>query len=75
MSIQLPSLAGKPLPCFTCRFDKRPTTPHAFKDGTSDPEAFEKLSAQYPGTLIGVPTGAHELSPNLGDERGQAAAV
>ena len=34
-----------------------PTTPHGFKDAASDPAQVRKLWEQYPGELIGVPTG------------------
>ena len=50
-------VAGKLLPCFPCAGNKRPTTPHGFKDATSDPTAFVELCKRYPGPLIGVVTG------------------
>lgn len=42
---------------FPCRDDKTPTTPHGFKDGSTDPERIAWLWRRYPGPLIGVATG------------------
>jgi hypothetical protein len=43
--------------CFPCTADKRPTTPHGFKDAVSGPEKIRELWRRYPGPLVGVATG------------------
>ena len=44
--------------CFPCLDDKRPATPHGFKQARRDPNGLRDLWRQYPGPLIGVATGA-----------------
>lgn len=56
----LMALVDKGLPCFPCHFDKKPATPHGYKNATSNRESVIDLWRRYPGPLIGVPTG--ELS-------------
>jgi hypothetical protein len=53
----LPHLARRPLPAFPLAWDKRPATPHGWKDATVDPAEFADLMGAFPGPLIGVPTG------------------
>jgi len=36
-------LEGRALPIFPCRFDKRPTCPHGFKDAVADPKAIGRI--------------------------------
>lgn len=44
-------------PVLPCRNDKRPASPHGFKDATNDRGAIARLWSAHPGPLIGVATG------------------
>ena len=50
-------LEGKALPVFPCLANKKPATPHGFKDATADPPAIEGLWRSHWGPLVGLPTG------------------
>jgi hypothetical protein len=50
-------LISEGMQCFPCRADKRPATPHGFKDATCDRDVLHELWRRHPGPLIGVPTG------------------
>jgi hypothetical protein len=52
------ALAQIGLPVFPCAATKRPTCPHGFKEAVREASAVRALWRAYPGTLIGVPTGA-----------------
>lgn len=47
------------LPVFPCKAEnKRPTTPHGFKDASRDPAIITRLFRHPDAALIGIPTGA-----------------
>jgi putative DNA primase/helicase len=50
-------LARQGIPIFPCGEDKRPLTPHGFKDATADPDIVHTWWTQWGDALIGVPTG------------------
>ena len=47
---------GKPV--FPCRPNKRPYTPHGFKNASTNPEQIRKWWVRFPDALIGMPTGS-----------------
>lgn len=46
------------IPCFPCLENKRPACANGFKAATSNTTALCEMWRQYPGSLIGVPTGS-----------------
>jgi hypothetical protein len=46
------------LPVFPCNADKKPATPHGFKDAVDHPDEIRRLWMRCPGPLVGVPTGS-----------------
>jgi Bifunctional DNA primase/polymerase, N-terminal len=52
------ALAEWGLLVFPCAVSKRPTCPHGFKDAATEAADIRRLWREYPGPLIGVPTGS-----------------
>lgn len=50
-------LLEKGLPVFPLGLDKKPRTPHGFKDATTDAGKIKAWASQWPNALVGVPTG------------------
>lgn len=61
--------------CLPCLADKRPATPHGFKDAGSDPEKIRELWWRYPGPLVGVATGEASSIDVLDLDRKHAGAA
>ena len=55
--LQALAVIDQGLACFPCCADKRPTTPHGYKDATCDRVVVQELWKRHPGHLIGVATG------------------
>ena len=53
------------LPVFPCGSDKRPLTPHGFKDASSDPNLIRHWWRRWPLALIGAPTGIKFVALDL----------
>jgi Bifunctional DNA primase/polymerase, N-terminal len=51
------ALAAHGYPVFPVAASKRPTCPHGFQDAATEATAIRRLWRDYPGPLIGVPTG------------------
>jgi hypothetical protein len=51
-------LAASGIPCFPCKENKTPATIRGFYAATTDAAEIKRLWKQFPGPLIGVPTGA-----------------
>src|SRR6266487_2410651 len=45
------------MPCFPCKENKAPAPHRGFYAATKDPAELQRLWKQFPGPLIGVPTG------------------
>ncbi len=52
------SWARAGFPVFPCGPDKRPLTPHGFKDATTDLQSVAAYWQAHPKALVGLPTGA-----------------
>lgn len=52
--------AARGWPVFPCRIDKRPITPHGFKDATTSADRIKTWWTMHPSASIGIPTGLPE---------------
>jgi hypothetical protein len=50
-------LEGRAVHCFPCGTNKKPTTPHGFKDACADLAGIERLWRDRPGPLTGIRSG------------------
>jgi Bifunctional DNA primase/polymerase, N-terminal len=51
-------LEGEPLPVFPCPANKKPATPHGFKDATANPNEVAVLWQRHSGFIVLAPTGS-----------------
>ena len=69
------------LPVFPCLESKKPASKHGFKDASKDPARVAELWRDFPGPLIGVPTGdvsgfdALDIDPRHGGNVWLAEAI
>jgi bifunctional DNA primase/polymerase-like protein len=54
---EIARLLSRGAPIFPLGTDKRPLTKHGFKDASSDPAQASAWWREFPGALVGVPTG------------------
>jgi hypothetical protein len=73
-------LCGR-LPVFPCLESKKPASKHGFKDASKDPTRIAELWREFPGPLIGVPTGevsgidALDIDPRHDGDKWLAEAI
>jgi hypothetical protein len=65
-------LAAKGLPVFPLGGDKRPLTKHGFHDATTNPNKVGNWWWQWPGAMIGVPTGGRLCAVDLDLQHAEA---
>jgi Bifunctional DNA primase/polymerase, N-terminal len=51
------ALIDRKIPVFPCGEDKKPLTPHGFKDASTSLETLRTWWSRWPDALVGVPTG------------------
>jgi hypothetical protein len=71
------SWARAGFPVFPCGPDKKPLTPHGFKDATADLDAVAAYWQAYPRALVGLPTGDTSglFVVDLDTDRGTGEAI
>jgi hypothetical protein len=68
------ALGSEGRPCFPCRTDKSPATPHGFKEATCCAGGLRDLWRRRPGPLVGVVTGEASGIDALDLDKGHAEA-
>ena len=68
------ALGGEGRPCFPCRTNKRPATPHGFKEATCDANRLCDLRRTHAGELVGLATGEASGIDALGLAKGHPEA-
>ncbi|MGF1553436.1 MAG: bifunctional DNA primase/polymerase, partial [Paracoccaceae bacterium] len=67
--------AAKGYRVFPCGQDKRPLTPHGFKDASAAPDTIRAWWRQHPHAMVGLPTGDGLAVVDLDVDKGTGEAI